>query len=335
MPTPNTTPINLIWTHHRPHLDELVAIDMLRSEGQDIFPGIANARVVFIRNGALPVGKTWQELLDQRILLVGIGGSPFDEHGRTGVARKEGQSACSLVADALNLRKHPVYKRLIELATEADLGGVHQLHLANLLKLRYRLYPDSPEIVMALAMSFINDLKAEQRAFLAGQRVISELRKSPSTRCEMPSAIGRLEIITARSDNFKLSAAARSLSVAILVQAELVGDRPHVQIFSNTSRHKFSMRFVAAEWRRRELLAMGMSPAGVQKLDQDDYLASEDSIAEVPNIFYHKIAENVFNGTETTPAVTPTRVSLEDITRIVRKYTYVMAPEQAPITQSV
>ena len=64
-----------IVTHSRPHLDEIAAIWILRKFGEQTFPGISTAQLIFWETGGqTPDGRSSQEYDNEGYLLLGVGG---------------------------------------------------------------------------------------------------------------------------------------------------------------------------------------------------------------------------------------------------------------------
>jgi len=297
----------------------MLAVRLLRKFGNQSFPGVSSEkfRVEYYGAGDAPEGKTWEQHMQEGTLLVGIGGGPFDEHPTAaGEERKRRESACSLMAKHLGMEKHPVYKRLVDLVTDADQAGVDELHIANRIKTRYRLYPDDPRKAMILAWDILDDWEAEQRLFISAQRHLDSLAGGEAHR-HATGPEGKIDVVFAESDNFKLSAAARSRKIAVLVQRHSEGN---VQIFSSVHTLSFDMKFVVAELRRLEMAARGMTKAAIKKIDPD-YLCREGKITEVPQWYYQVPGQNILNGSEAAPDTEATEIPpckiLEAVTKNV------------------
>ena len=102
------TPINEVATHRNPHLDDLVAITLLVTFGEQKyqFPN-GGPKVVFEETDTSP-----------NTLQVGMGGGDLDEHKPEG--RLAGQCATSLTAQALNLAEIPALWTLLSEVQRAD-----------------------------------------------------------------------------------------------------------------------------------------------------------------------------------------------------------------------
>jgi hypothetical protein len=304
-----------IITHVYPHLDEIAAIRLLKKHGEGKYPGIRDAVVEYCGTGIAPHGKTWKEHEAEGTILVGIGGGPFDEHPTTEEERKIDHSACLLVAKALDVDKHPIYKRLIELVTEADLTGVTEFHIASRLKTRYRLNPTNPDKAISMINDILDDWENEQKLFVNARRDLQTMGNEKHYHAvKLPNG-QELNLAVVESDNYKVGAAARSLRIPLLIQKQKNG---HVQIFCDTDRNVFSMKRVAAKLRKAECLLSGMSEDKLKSIS-DTVWEREGKIAEAINWFYQVPGENLLNGTETTPETPPTKIPLHIIIEVVQK----------------
>lgn len=310
------TTFSRIITHVWPHLDEIVAIRLLKKHGEGKFPGISKAQIVYSGTGVNPENKTWEEHMAEGALVIGIGGGPFDEHPTMEEERKHGKSACQLVAEALNLHTHPIYKRLIELVTEADQTGVHEFHVANRLKTSYRLNPDNPEIGIDMINAILDDWEHEQQLFVDARTEIQQLMKTDAYKmATLPDGRKLGMIVVVGTTNYKMSAAARSLRIPIIIQQQPKGN---IQIFCDSDRNNFSMKKVAAKIRIAECISGGMTEDQTSHLDETT-LEREGKIPEVTNWFYQVPGHNMINGSETTPQIPPTKIPLRIIVEIVQK----------------
>jgi hypothetical protein len=304
-----------IITHIWPHLDEIVAIHLLQKHGAQKYPGIETAKIVFFSTGAQPEHKTWEEHRNEGTLLVGIGGGPFDEHPTAFAERKHGKSACQLVAEDLNLTTHPIYKRLIELVTEADLTRVHEFHIANRLKTSYRLNPDNPEKGIALINSIIEDWEKEQQLFVDARMELKKMVDFKQTQTISLPQFPGISLAVVQSDNFKMSAAARSLRISVLVQRTSKG---YTFVFCDLDRYPFTMKYIMAKIRKAECIISGMSDEDIAKIPAEHF-EREGKISEVTNWFYQVPGENILNGAESAPDIPPTKIPLELIVDMVKK----------------
>lgn len=305
-----------IITHVWPHLDEIVAIRLLKKHGNEAYPGIRDARVDYISTGLDPEGKTWQQHQEEGTLLIGIGGGPFDEHPTFDADRKLGESACKLVAKHLKIDTHVIYKRLIELVTEADQSGVHEFHIANRLKTRYRLNPNNPDKAIRLINDILDDWEQEQRLFVDARRQLQLMSNNKELDTITLSTGEEIKFVVIESDNYKMGAAARSLKIPLLIQKSPT--KGFIQIFSDKERYKFSLKRIAALIRKAESMINGMTDEEISKIDQPT-LEREGKIPEAWNWYYQVPGQNLLNGAESAPDTPPTKIPLHIIVEVVKK----------------
>lgn len=120
-----------IVTHHRPHLDEMYAIWLLRMFGKSLFPNVENAILVFLKK---ELEHTYGD-----DLYVGIGFGQFDEHRPNG--RLENTCAAILVAEHLQIPSSPAMTNLLSDVLYCDTSNVNigEVRLANLIKTMHRV----------------------------------------------------------------------------------------------------------------------------------------------------------------------------------------------------
>jgi hypothetical protein len=124
------------------HVDEAEAIRILRKCGKKLFPGIDVAPVIFWdTDGEAPDGRTWQDWLRDGYILVGVAGSPFDEHSTMEEDSKDNESATSLVIKALNITDPVVLRMAAEITKQDNCGGSTQLQLPSLYTAMQRRNP--------------------------------------------------------------------------------------------------------------------------------------------------------------------------------------------------
>lgn len=115
----------VIYTHHKPHPDEIAGIrDLLRhGEGKQIgqrkLVGISKAKIVFV-----DAGEDYALSLEQtNIITVGTGKQLFDEHISAPDADRMQTCAALLVSKALEIEETPMRKRWLEFLYFHDSQG--------------------------------------------------------------------------------------------------------------------------------------------------------------------------------------------------------------------
>jgi len=126
-----------IVTHCRPHMDEMLAIWLLRIFGRQQFPGIQDARIVCLKR---ELDRVYPD-----DVYVGIGFGRFDEHRPDG--RLPDTCAAILVAEELKLKHETSLTNLLEDALWCDTKDkdIGEVRLANLIKRMHRVKKGADE----------------------------------------------------------------------------------------------------------------------------------------------------------------------------------------------
>ena len=299
--------VTKIITHIKPHLDEFAAIWMVKTFGGKIFEGIFDAPVEYWpHRGILPGGKTAEQLENEGVLLIGIGGGRFDEHASAGTGRKQGDCALTLIAKELGLENVPTHKKLLEYVVKNDLKGSGNgfYELASIATaLNDKWGEKDPGRVLDNVMDILDAKYKQCVEFEKAQVEFGEKARMHPFRAGFPEQPLTMAII--ESDNLALAKHARQRNVAILVQKTALGN---VQIFID-KKTGLRMENVVGELRRVE--------AKMRRLS----LAYEESFKEGNFMYwyYQPAGEMTFNGSKTA-VEEPTRIPLEIITATVMQF---------------
>lgn len=301
----------LLVTQKCPHLDAITAATLIQWEGEKLFPGTKDFRISPTWNtGTIsPQGKSWKDYEKEGIILIGVGGSPFDEHASPEFGDRKilGESTTSLVAKALGIDQDLLYKRIIAEVTESDLktiGDTGMFHMASVIQQMYRDGAD-PMFVIDWAQAGLRALAARQERYLAA---CGSIQNREGIVQSLPNSKNRLLAID--SDNDQIGPAARSLGFAVLIQRRSTG---HTLIFSN-KKLGIKMCKVARAIRTAELCARGKDR---EAKDYKSILKDPGQLELVPNWCYQVPGENLLNGTETVDGLEPTRIEPMKILELV------------------
>jgi len=144
-----------IITHHGPHIDEIVAIYLLKKYGEIEFPGISKASLDFIDAGTVVPNP---DARNSTTLYVGVGGGEFDEHPARHQTRKFQECAATLVAKKLGVENYIELQELLYLVRQNDLhGNTKFFELPSLTKILF-LYVFSSEELVEWGISAIEAL---------------------------------------------------------------------------------------------------------------------------------------------------------------------------------
>jgi len=297
--------IRTIKTHKYPHLDEIVAIWLLKTFGGEKYSGLDTAKLEF-ENGSGEQTVTDGNVTDWEksgVLIIGTGNGRFDEH-KKGAGVLAGDCAASLVAGYLGVADHPALRQILRFTLVNDRQGSSQpFDVASVIKSLYRQFPDQPEVSMNWAITAIQAKYEEQSAFFS--KTAEEFKKAKIKQIDF----GHKQIILAAavSDDPQFNKYARSQGVAIIIQRDSKG---HTQIFTNKKVADFRLHDIAKILRLEEQKLRETSNPVINWHD----LAAEGMLA---NWYYQQETETLLNGCLTAPDVEPTVLSLEFITRAV------------------
>ncbi|MFK7969547.1 MAG: hypothetical protein AB8F95_04225 [Bacteroidia bacterium] len=118
-----------LLTHESPDLDSILSVHLMRRFGEERYEGVSTADIQFASANALPDGKTADELEQEGILCLDIGGGRFDTHpnSESDNKHKRDRSAADLVAEDLGVIYDENWAALVEYARLQDTTG-HSLH---------------------------------------------------------------------------------------------------------------------------------------------------------------------------------------------------------------
>jgi len=310
------TKIKQIATHVRPHLDEILAIWILRMFGALKFPGIETAEIIYWDAGSkTPDGRSAEEWLADGVLCVGVGGGMFDEHPNLAAkeARREEECSASLVAKFLGVDEHPALMQLLKVVTGIDTsGGGGRFGVDSTMKLFYaqglavEAVAKWVEMWISAHFSKMDHFHTSAKAeFEKNAKVIK------TTRRGQPFVIAAIE-----SNHDSVAGYARS---SLGCGADLVIIRkPNGQTFIQpTKRHVDRegriMVGVTSLVRKAEFAKKG----GEYKFQDEEMLKSEGSARGSEEWFFHMKMQSLMNGSNSAPNVKPSSLSLEEVVTCV------------------
>jgi hypothetical protein len=309
---------NEIVTHERPHLDEIVAIWLLRRFGETRFPGVSQAKVSYTTTGRR--GPDAKESEAQGILMLGIGGGRFDEHPTLDNGRKAEECCATLVARELGVLDDPSLQKILKFVKSRDLeGNSTPFDLSYLVKLLHPRFPDNPEKVIEWTLVGVEAKYEEQHDFffVARQEFESKARID-----EVLVGTRRLRIATVESDSESVSKYARSEfggHAGIVIQKRASGN---VSILVN-KQMGLDMRDVVRMIRLAERQAKGNDECRMTNVEsrvsdkECEMLAAEGVVRGAEEWFFHERGQMLLNGSLTATGVPATRLTLDQIREIV------------------
>lgn len=300
-----------LLTHERPHLDEIVAIWLLRKFGEQRFPGSSTATVSFTSVRKLAEAGLKPDDYEARgMLLLGIGGGRFDEHPTLDEGRKAGDCATTLVAKELGVSDDPALVKILRFVRAADVeGNASPFDISYVVKLLHARYPTDPHRVIEWALVAIEAKHQEQVRFFT---VVKPEFDAKAKVEEVAVGQRRLRMVTIDSDEDGIHKYARSeygARAAVVIQRRSTGN---VAVFGN-KQAGVDLREAAKLLRLAEQVAKGE----VVTTDEER-LTAEGQAPGAEEWFYHKQGQMLLNGSLTQVDVPATRLSLDQIAELVK-----------------
>ncbi len=305
-------PVDVLAFHqnaHR-HIDDAACLWVARTrpEAERWFPGISKAEIVLDgMGGETYEGKSGDELLvEERILLFGVGGGIFDAHPGPNNPGKEG-CELSLFCGWIGISDDPALVKILEYVAESDRGNSgHSMSIGSVAKILD--YATDPMKVFEWQITALDALYKKQAEFVEAQ---FEYEKSG-----VKEKVGKRTLIVIESKNPHMKEVAFSNGAAILIQkrpltAEVLSGR--VTIFTNR-RARVDLSEVIAMLRQEEQRVQGRPVA-----TDHGKLRAPGKMEGVPEWYYMvgDAGQACLNGSFSAPDVPATRLSLSTIKEIV------------------
>jgi len=300
--------ISKIITHVKPHLDELVAIWLLKRFGENTFPGVHSATIEY--DVSDQKRNAFSELTNG-VLMIGCGGGEFDEHpyGTDGM-RKKHECAATLVAKALGLRQDPRLQGLFNYVYNNDVKGVY--HRFDLADLTHQLQSScDPHTVIYLIFKMLD-------AHLESQKIFMEAGEEFRQKAKIIKTLGNgkaLTIVSVCSDNPKISAFARSLEGGKAALVIVKNSEGNIAIVSN--KYHLSNSYYIADLAR--VIRLHEQTAKISKgilkrrvTSSWQTLEKEGEVLGAEEWYFHPQSQSLLNGNERY-SKRPTNLTLEQI----------------------
>lgn len=298
-----TLPYHTIVTHNQPHPDEVLGIICLRDFGNEKYPGTENANVIFWDAGInTPNGKPWQDWHRKGYLLVGVGGSCFDEHTIDG--RKKGSCAALLIAQDLGIDHELWMKKTLDYVVTNDTkGGNNPNDIAAMIRLANEQWHPQKALNLALDLLMLK-LQDQMDFFIATADEFNEYAQITVIN------YGGREIKAAfiESDSTKMGAYARSEFGGRCDIVVVRNQRGNVVITTNKSRIDLSN--IICGLRICEAKIKGKKVPFEQLIVGGTATNAEE--------WYYDIQSNhILNGSKSAPNVPPSKIKNDTLKRII------------------
>ena len=289
--------INEIVTHAMPvDLDELVAYLFLRKRGEKKLPGVSTAKF-----RTITAGENVNELKKRDdILLLGLGGGPFDEHGEGEEKTKE--CCATLVAKFLGLDQDFCWRKVLKyvLHTDKNLPNL-TLDLAPTV-VRFQRQGLGLHAVLTYVELTINAAYEDQRGF--SQTSLLDVKEEEFT------VNGRESFVAiAKGDNPDISRYMRFFGAAVIV---VENSRGQISVMTNKE-FNLDLRDVL-----RILRIWEQKKNGKVQVEDWKTLEAEDYIPTIPQWYFHKDSNSILNGGPKRPDISATKLSLDEVVSAVK-----------------
>ena len=296
-----------IVSHRNFHHDEAWAIYLLKRFGGPKFPGIEDARVMFVDD---PQCVKAEELIKNGEICVGCGGGKYDEHGLSG----EITCAAEMVANDLGLKNNRAVGNIIEYVRKCDrTSDVRPQELPSLIKQWHKRHRDNPEVVMERTLGILADWLDSnlefQKSFEATnpKKIMFQLQGSDKKIC----------YAVFETDDSNVPTIARIKGVDIVV---VKNARGNVQIFTRGIKSPTGNVPVADLSDVVRIIRKGeITARRITGLFPDVYLRRPEKLPEVPFWYYLEAGQLLLNGSDQgARGVEPTKLSLDDIIQAIK-----------------
>lgn len=263
--------IKTIVTHVDPHPDEFVAIILGREIGSANFPGMKRAPVQTWSKTDPRLAEGPVALAEQGIMLVGIGGGPFDEHKTSHGETKVDMSAIGLMATFLGIDPTQRLGKRLKQIERSDKGNWGPLELGTALMAAYdegRSQDPSTEArrmqaCIGAALYFFHALLIKDIRFdTEGARAFQQAEKREVIVRGTARKV-RLAIATTTARTFPAYARSQAGNMADVV---IVRNPENGGISILTVKDQFDLTALAVALRVRECQIKGVSSPGWNEL---------------------------------------------------------------------
>ncbi|MBU2220631.1 hypothetical protein KKD81_01690 [Patescibacteria group bacterium] len=305
-------PIHSIVLPTRPQPDTLVAIFLLRTLGNEKFPGVENASS---KIDATPQNESFEAALKRGILLIDVGGGPLDHHGSD-------TCASELVAKALGVEKDPSLKKLLSYAKRDDAEGKGTLStdpldrafgLSGLVSSLNKQHSKNPQRIVDIVMPLLEAhyVAAREHHVELPQEVAEKKTKGQYSEETLRQGKKKLKVVFVVSEKPSMPTYLRSWNGAradVVVQKSEDSSRTCVITKQDT---EVDLSSLAALVRMREAELRGIALETSEK-----ELFSTGRIDMLPNWYLDPATNSLLNVGEEKDN---TRIEWDEFKQIVRK----------------
>lgn len=315
-------PIHTIVIYPRPHIDTIASIFLLKTFGQEHYPGVENAKIEYWNQA--PEGKTSEGLENEGVLLVDMGGGKFDHHHDS--HGKKNDCAATLIAKHLGISQDPALSKLLAFVKRDDLQGKGTLSrdtidrafgMSAIVMNLNRDYPEHPDYVIDVVHRiFLAHYHEEYRRKVLMPEEWKQLQRSgKGVQFYIGEKQTVLKVAMIESDSKGLIGFLRavpSVKANVVVQRCSSG---HTNIVTSQSQPRIDLRPVIKAIRQAEAEAKGVK----LRANEDD-LQKPGKLEGVEEWYYDTAANTLQNGGAAPEGVTPTKLAMPVLRQILEKH---------------
>ncbi len=300
-----------IVLHENPDLDAILSSWLLVRFGEDKYPGIANAGLLFCPAHSLPDGQTADELEQRGILAVDTGYGRMDQHSNNpSLSVSEDTKYCSsmLVAQDLEIQADPALQKILQFTQLHDLEGRniestnpidHLFSLITVIRGLNLKYPDSPEKMVPLIWETFDALYEVEQDWVKALRDFEN-----ATQVVLDSGV---KIVAIESDSSAATKVARLHKADIVIHKNSQG---HIGVtIRKNGRLKKNSNLVPCAQLIRAVEAI--------KCNQSYEVKSLENIGTVHGWYLHDTLNILSRGSPKKSDVPPSKITLEEIMELI------------------
>ncbi len=301
----------------RPQPDTILGIFLLKKFGKEKYPGIENALIEIWTD--LPKNETPNSLEKKGYLLIDIGGGKFDHH-----FEREKTTASQLITEDLRIINDSALSKLLTYVERDDKYGLGTISsdpidkafgLSGLITNLNKILPENPQKVVEIILPLIyaHYLEEKRRTQELPKEFEERLKENKAEIFEVRQGDKKLKIISIESANPSLAGwlrAAEGLKGDVIIQKMPSG---HINILTKPLK-RVDLRWAIALLRNEEAILKN------QKLKLLTFeLMRPGKIIEVPEWYYDRATNSIFNGGVNPQGVSPTIIPLERIKELIKE----------------
>lgn len=316
--------IHKIYSHEHPDLDSILCIYLLKRYGAAKYEGIEEAALHFFPAGKLPNGKSPEELEEEGILVVDMGGGRLDTHptAENENLHKSDTCAAMLVARDLGLTKRRELKKLLTYVFRNDVQGRsissgdpvdHAVSLTNILRGTNLVNSKDYEKTVIQTMHVFDSIVATEKDWFSAIDTFDDLANIEEVHGAKIVTIESRHGATIKASRWKGS------DFTIFRHA----DTKHTTLLLNNrgALKDISLIFIAEKLRRLEALAR----------DEEVDDSKIKKFGKHYGWFLHTSDKLLLNGSPKAPDVEPSKLSLEQISEAVIEALRTLLKESPPV----